>query len=155
GGSRHANTTNFELSGHGVPLVATSPYLQFVGLPYGFAAGRGSFTAQGSIATARWNADAVLTLQEPVLSGSDTSLQQAIGMTVPAALALRRDQSGDVTVQVALASPRTDSRAAYADSVATGVREALSRAADEARVAMVADIAPVLIRFRPGQVELS
>lgn len=154
-GNRRGATTNFEASGLGVPLAATTPYLRLAGLPYSFASGKGAFSAHGSIAAARWSADAVLTLRDPTLTGSETALQDAIGMAVPSALALLRDQDGDVTVQLALASARADSRDTYAESVAAGVREAMRRADEAARTAAAARLPPLHLRFRPGQVELN
>jgi Domain of Unknown Function (DUF748) len=154
-GSRSMNTTTFGVSGQGMPLAATAPYLQLAGLPYAFGAGKGAFMAIGTMSGARWSADAVLTLQEPVLNGSDTALQQAIGMAVPSALELLRDQSGEVTLQLALASPVADGGDSYAERVATGVRAALRGAAEETRAATAVNMAPLQVRFRPGQVELT
>ena len=50
-------------------------------------------------------------------------------MPVPDALALLRDQNGDVALQLALAPPRVEAGGSYADQVAAGVRDALGRAA--------------------------
>ena len=153
GGSRGAEGNHFEVSGQGVSLAAMTPYLNFAGLPYRFASGRGSFTARGSIEPARWSADAALTLQTPALIDSDTSLERAIGMPVPSALALLRDQRGDVTLQVTFASQAAEGGGTYADQIAAGVRDTVRRVREAAQVG--ADFAPVHVVFSPGQAELT
>jgi uncharacterized protein involved in outer membrane biogenesis len=153
GASRQAGTNSFELSATGVPLASTTPYLNLAGLPYRFASGRGSVTARGSIGRAGWSADAGLSFQAPDLIDSDAALQRAIGMPVPAAMALLRDESGDVTLQLTLASSRADGGGTYEERVAAGVRDSITRARQAA--AERAAFAPVSVLFPPGQVELT
>jgi hypothetical protein len=152
-GMRRYGTNYFEASGRGVPLASMAPYLSLAQLPYRFAAGRGSFTAVGSLTRSSWNADVALTLRDPAVIGSDASLQEAIGMSVPSALALLRDPNGEVALQLALAPGLGGS---YAERVAAGVRDAILRATEETAPDSGDVISTVVtIQFVPGQATLT
>jgi hypothetical protein len=151
GGSRRSDTTEFEFSGEGVPLAAITPYLDLAQLPYHFASGIGALSVHGSFDPARWNADVALALRAPVFIDPDASLEQALGMPVASALARLRDQSGDVALQVALASSGGDGPGSYKEQVAAGVRETMRRVAQAA--AERAATASATVLFQPGQVE--
>lgn len=156
--TRQGGIHHFEATGENVPLAATAPYFDRAGLPYRFSLGRGSFTARGARDGSRWNADAELTLRGPVLAGSAAALERDLGMSIPTALALLRDEHGDVALQIALASTRADAQDGYATQIASGIRDAIRRSGDVPQVT-ASQASPSLpnitVSFAAGQAELS
>lgn len=142
-------TREIDLSAQSVPLADLSPYLQQAGLPYGFSAGTGSFLARVTVASGRWAADTALALHEPRLTGDDTRLRRSLGMPIETALAELRDDQGDVTLRLSLASQGEDGTPAVEEVVASAVREAVARA----RRAPLPE-RPIEIAFAPGRAEL-
>ncbi len=128
GGTRGFAGRELEVSGQTVPLPALAPYFARAGLPYRFDAGTGSFHARVAVAGGRWSADTTVTLRDPQVAGDDTTLRQAFGMPPDAAFAELRDPSGDVVLQMTLASPGDGTTAAFQDAVARAVRDAVTLA---------------------------
>ncbi len=140
----------FELDAVDVPLASTDPYLAVAGLPYRFDAGRASISAEGAIRGGDWKADTTLVLQAPVVREAD-ELQRAIGMPIDEAMRRLRDENGDVTLRMALASPR-DAGDAHVDMIAAGIRDAI---AGVERAAQPKTFSAVSILFPPGRAELT
>jgi hypothetical protein len=149
GGSRGGVGYQFQASGAGVTLAALTPYLRIAGLPYSFTSGKAAFSAQGFIAAARWNADAAVSLQDSTLVGAE-ALQASLGMPVSSALAVLREESGAVTLGLALASPPSADTGTFADQVVAGIRNTMLSLTESAAAGRYLPL--VNLGFSPGQV---
>ena len=129
GGVAASGGVDVQAAGQSVPLAEASRFLEDAGLPYPFAGGTGSFLMSGWIGRERWNADVTLVLERPYLAADDPELRRQLGMSFDAAMSEMRDSDGEVIVPLSL---RGGSAAAsvppLADQVASGIRQAVSRA---------------------------
>jgi len=146
GGVAASGGVDVQAAGQSVPLAEASRFLEDAGLPYPFAGGTGSFLMSGWIGRERWNADVTLVLERPYLAADDPELRRQLGMSFDAAMSEMRDSDGEVIVPLSL---RGASGAAsvppLADQVASGIRQAVSRARQPLPQG------PLLIAYFPGR----
>ena len=148
-GSAGRGCADVEVLARSFSLSAAAPYLARAGLPYWFVDGTGSVSSRLALAGGRWEADTTLTLHQPQLGGDQAALERSLGMPIAEALTALRDGTGDVTVQLPLASPRGDGGAAFDGMVAAALRDGVARA----RQAPLPD-APLRVAFAQGRPEL-
>lgn len=129
GGVAASGGVDVQAAGQSVPLAEASRFIEDAGLPYPFAGGTASFLMSGWIGRERWNADLTLVLQRPYLTTDDPELRSQLGMSFDAAMSEMRDSEGEVILPLSLRGGSAAASAPpLADQVASGIRQAVSRA---------------------------